>query len=107
MIVTLADDELISYTLPGKIQSYMAAGRAVLACANGETKTVIEESGCGMCAGAQNEKEFAKIADKMAASNDFEQMGKAARKYYDEHFTRKRHVDLIEEMLKECVEAKR
>ncbi len=104
MIVTLADNDLISYTLPGKIQSYMAAGRAVLASANGETRTVIEESGCGMCAPAEDEKELALIADKMAAADDFRHMGESSRKYYDEHFTKKRHIDLIEKMLTDCAE---
>ena len=102
MIVTLADNDLISYTLPGKIQSYMAAGRAVIASANGETRSVIEESGCGMCAPAEDEKEFAIVADKMAASNALAEMGRASKRYYDEHFTKKRHIDLIEEMLKDC-----
>ena len=102
MIVTLADNDLINYTLPGKIQSYMAAGRAVIASANGETRSVIEESGCGMCAPAEDEKEFAIVADKMAASNELAEMGRASKRYYDEHFTKKRHIDLIEEMLKEC-----
>ncbi len=99
MIVTLADNELISYTLPGKIQSYMAAGRPVLAAANGETKKVIEESGCGLCAPAGDEKALAAMADKIAASSDLSAMGEAARRYYDEHFTKKRHIDLIENML--------
>ena len=99
MIVTLADDELISYTLPGKIQSYMAAGRAVIAAANGETEAVIKESGCGMCAPAEDEKVFAHVADEMASADDFRRMGEKSREYYDMHFTKKMHIDLIEEML--------
>ena len=100
MIVTLADNDTISYTLPGKIQSYMAAGKPVIAAANGETRAVIEDSGCGMCAPAEDEKAFAAVADKMAASSDRAVMGERSRKYYNEHFTKKEHVDLIEEMLK-------
>lgn len=99
MIVTLADNDTISYTLPGKIQSYMAAGKAVIAAANGETRTVIEDSGCGMCAPAEDEKAFAAIADEMAASNERLLMGERSGKYYNEHFTKKEHVDLIENML--------
>lgn len=101
MIVTLADDELTGLTLPGKIQSYMAAGKAVIAAANGETRIVIEESGCGMCTGAEDAAGLAHIADSMAALNDFARMGAASRKYYDTHFTKKNHADLIEKMLKE------
>ena len=102
MIVTLSDDELISYTLPGKIQSYMAAGRAVIAAANGETKTVVEESGCGMCVPAEDAAALADAADRMAAAGDFRRMGGNARRYYDEHFTKAGHIDLIEKMLAEC-----
>ncbi len=102
MIVTLADDELISYTLPGKIQSYMAAGKPVIAAANGEAANVIEESGCGVCVGAEDAKALALAADQMAAANDFARMGGNSRKYYDLHFTKKNHIDLIEKLLKEC-----
>ncbi len=104
MIVTLSDDDLISYTLPGKIQSYMAAGKPVIAAANGETQRVIKESGCGLCAPAKDEKAFAAIADELASSPDLTGMGQNARKYYDEHFTKKNHVDLIEKMLTECLD---
>lgn len=101
MIVTLADNDTISYTLPGKIQSYMAAGKPVLACANGETSLVIKDSGCGMCAPAEDEKAFADIADRMAKECDLAGMGQLSKKYYDSHFTKKNHVDLIEQMLKD------
>ncbi|MCR5302829.1 MAG: glycosyltransferase family 4 protein [Lachnospiraceae bacterium] len=102
MIVTLADNEMISYTLPGKIQSYMAAQKAVIAAANGETANVIKEADCGMCAPAEDEKMLARIADEMAASADFKRLGENSRKYYNTHFTKKDHVDLIEKMLMEC-----
>lgn len=98
MIVTLADNETISYTLPGKIQSYMAAGKPVIAAADGETPYVIEDAGCGFCAPAGDYKQFARLADKMAEC-DFDDFGKKSRKYYDEHFSKKSHVDLIEGML--------
>ena len=102
MIVTLADNDTISYTLPGKIQSYMAAGKAIIASANGETGEVIKISGCGICVPAEDERALAKTADDMAAANDFTRMGEASRKYYDAHFTKKDHVDRIEKMLDGC-----
>ena len=102
MIVTLADNDTISYTLPGKIQSYMAAGKAIIASTNGETGEVIKISGCGICVPAEDERALAKTADDMAAANDFTRMGEASRKYYDAHFTKKDHVDRIEKMLDGC-----
>ena len=99
MIVSLSDNKTISYTLPGKIQSYMAAGKACLGSASGETKKTIEEAQCGLCAKPEDPKDFARIA-KIMADSDFVQYGKNARKYYDEHYLKSSHVDRIEKMLK-------
>lgn len=103
MIVTLASNEMISYTLPGKVQSYMAAGKAILGCADGETARVIEEADCGCCVRAQDESALAAAADEMAAANDFCRLGENSSKYYRQHFTKKEHVDLTEKMLTECL----
>lgn len=52
MIVTLAKNDVISKTLPGKVQSYMAAGKPIIAAIDGECQTIIKEAGCGfVCAG--------------------------------------------------------
>lgn len=98
MIVTLCDNDTISYTLPGKIQSYMAAGKPIIAAAGGETKRLIEEAECGMCASAENENEFAAIADKMAQS-DLKRFGMNSQNYYEKYFSKSSHVDLLEELL--------
>lgn len=99
MLLTLADNDTISYTLPGKIQSYMAAGKPVLASAKGEAKTVIEEAKCGMCAYPESPEQLADIAQKMADSN-MREYGINSREYYDKYFSKESHVDLIEKMLK-------
>lgn len=98
MLVTLSDNKAISYTLPGKVQSYMAAGRPILAAANGEIPVLIEAAGCGMCAASEDEKGLAQLAEKMASS-DRQEMGKNSRKYYDEHFSKEMHVNNIENLL--------
>lgn len=98
MIVTLADNDTISYTLPGKIQSYMAAGKACLASAAGETAIVINDADCGMCAAPEDAREFAEIAMKMANS-DMIKYGQNAAKYYADNYSKKSHVDLIEKLL--------
>lgn len=98
MIVTLADSKTISYTLPGKVQSYMAAGKAVLASANGETAKVIEKAECGLCCEAENAEALADIADRMA-EQDLHVLGNNAREYYNANFSKKSHIDQIEKML--------
>lgn len=105
MIVTLANNDTISYTLPGKVQSYMAAGKACIASASGETKIVIEDAKCGKCALPEDERDLARVAEEMARS-DMKEYGKCARKYYDDNYSKKNHIDLIEEMLKRTVKGK-
>lgn len=104
MIVTLADNDTISYTLPGKVQSYMAAGKAIIASANGETSIVVEDAQCGRCVDAQDEEAFAKIAVDII-DDDFTELGRKAREYYDSHFSKQSHVDEIEQLLKVTAES--
>ena len=47
MVVCFGDGKVAEMTLPHKVQTYFAAGKPVLAAANGETKDVIEKSGAG------------------------------------------------------------
>jgi len=106
MIVTLADNRTISYTLPGKTQSYMAAGKAIIAAADGETQIVIKKANCGLSSAAEDAQGLAEIADEMA-ERDYRQFGINARKYYDENFSKKSHVDSIEKLLKSTAKGRK
>lgn len=55
-VLTLDGSTHIGDTLPGKLQTYMAAGKPVIAAANGATKEVIEESRCGICTSAGDDR---------------------------------------------------
>jgi len=52
MLVSLKADPIWSLTIPGKVQSYMAGGKPVLAMLDGEGARLVEESGGGLAAGA-------------------------------------------------------
>ncbi len=87
MLVTLKDNPRIATTLPGKVQSCMAAGKAILGSISGETVQVIRESGAGLCAEPENSRELARLAQEMMDSPDsFSGYGKNARIYYQKHF---------------------
>jgi glycosyltransferase involved in cell wall biosynthesis len=89
LLVTLKNNEYISYTLPGKVQSYMAAGKPIIAAINGETKKVIEESGCGVCCSAEDYSSFAKIVrDFIANPKAHSDYSESAVKYYKENFSK-------------------
>lgn len=54
MLVTMKKDPVISLTLPGKVQSYMAAGKPIIGAIDGEARRVIDESMSGMCTNSEN-----------------------------------------------------
>jgi len=103
MLVTLRDHEAISLTLPGKVQSYMAAGKAILGAANGETARVITEAQCGYCSKAEDANGLAEIASRFIHDVDRERYGKNSRCYYDMHFTMTDHVDRVERVLEQLM----
>lgn len=101
MLVSMRDDISVNDTLPGKVQSYMAAGKPVLGSIAGEAAYVIEQSGCGLCAPPDDPEAFARIVRRFIASEDREAMGERGRSYYDAHFTKQEHMDRLEAMLRQ------
>lgn len=99
MLVTLTADPLISLTLPGKVQTYMAAGKPVLGAANGEIPRTIEKSGCGFCAPAEDAKGLAAVVQTFLDCPDKSALGENARRYYLTHFSREQFMDNLEREL--------
>ncbi len=88
-LVTLKKDAFISYTLPGKVQSYMASGKPILASIDGEAFDVINESGCGLCCEAENFEAFSKIIIQFAEEKieSRRKYGDSAKTYYNNNFS--------------------
>ena len=105
MLVTLTANQFISLTLPGKVQSYMAAGKPIIAAANGEIQHIIADSGCGYCAAAEDAQGLADaIRETAADSARRAEYGENARRYYKEHFRKERFFETLEAVLQEnCV----
>lgn len=100
MLVSMRDDISVNDTLPGKVQSYMAAGKPVLGSIAGEAAYVIEQSGCGLCAPPDDPEAFARIVRRFIATGDKAAMGERGRAYYGAHFTKQEHMDRLEAMLR-------
>lgn len=100
MLVTLAKDPVLSLTLPGKVQSYMAVGKPIIGAIDGETKTVIEDAQCGFCGKAEDAEALAENIKRFIKENtDRVIMGENARKYYEENFMEKLFMDKLESRL--------
>ena len=62
LLVSLRKDPIFSMTIPGKVQSYLAAGLPLLGMLDGEGARVIEDAGAGLICRAGEGSELAKQA---------------------------------------------
>ena len=103
MLVTLKDSGAISGTLPGKVQSYLAAGRAIVGAAGGETAAVLADAGCGLSGPAGDAATLAAnirtLADNPALVRQY---GEQARAYYRENFRKDAFLRKLTETLEEA-----
>ena len=104
MLVSMKDDISVNDTLPGKVQSYMAAGKPILGSIAGETPYILEQAQCGLCAPPENPEAFAQVARAFIARDDQAVMGENARRYYEQHFTRQGQMDRLEALLQSLCE---
>lgn len=106
-ILSVCDAGFISFnkmplwenTIPAKLQSCMACGKAIIASASGEIERVITEAGCGVCCEIGDSKALAEGIRKMMAADSAE-MGKRAREYFEEKFDKKKLMDKMDEYFK-------
>jgi len=105
-ILSVCDAGFISFnknllwemTIPAKLQSYMACGKAIIASASGETRRIIEEAGCGVCCKIGDAKALAEgIKELMKA--DSEAMSRKARRYFVGHYGKKKLMDEMDKYI--------
>lgn len=90
--------EFLDLTVPAKIQSYMSAGKPILAMLGEGPKQLIDDAGCGYCVGGGDYRAMADIIEKdvLPHKDSFEKMGFRGRIYYEKYFTLNNCIDNIE-----------
>lgn len=98
LLVTLADQEIFNVTIPSKVQAYLAAGRPILACLNGEGAGLVTSAGAGLAVPAENGRALAEavLLLRHMPLAEREAMGARGRLYYVEHFA---HDMLIDQLI--------
>lgn len=106
MIVTLGKDDFLSKTLPAKVQACMSTGNAIVAAADGEIKTVIEEAKCGYCIPAENYIALAEQIKRFSklSIEEKEELRSNAYKYYNNYFNKDNFIEKTLKILKEETE---
>lgn len=104
LLVSLRDEPIFAWTIPSKVQGYLAAGRPVIAALNGEGARVVTAAGAGLACPAGDAVALADTVRRLSALNPDarSKMGDNARRYAAEHFALERlatnlHV-LLDEM---------
>ncbi len=85
--ISFSKSALWEKTIPAKLQSYMACGKAIIASASGETKRIIEEAKCGICCEIGEEIALSEAIKKLQEMNSNE-LEKNSRLYFEKHFTK-------------------
>lgn len=98
LLVTLANQPIFELTVPNKIQAYLAVGRPIIACLNGEGARIIKEAKAGVTINAED---AVGLADKIiqlyqTPASELEQMGINGRAYFKQNFEEKK---LIRELI--------
>lgn len=98
LLVTLADQKIFKATIPSKVQAYLAAGRPILACLNGEGANLVVEAGAGLAVPAEDASALAEATLRLyrMSAQELDAMGERGRLYYARHFS---HDKLVDELI--------
>lgn len=105
MLVTLRPDEFVNLTIPSKLQSYLASGKAVVGAIDGEGAAVIQASGAGMSAPAGDAEGLAACVRTLRARghDGLDAMGKQGLDYFRENFAGDMLLDRFERWCQDLV----
>lgn len=97
LLVTLTDQPIFAATVPSKVQAYLAAGRPIIACLNGEGARIVVEAGAGLATPAEDARALADTILRLygMSPGEREKMGENGRRYYQEHFNHDHLVDQL------------
>jgi len=98
LLVTLTAQPIFALTVPAKVQAYMAVGRPVIACLNGEGARLVTEAGAGLAVAAEDARGLADAVLSLyrLPPEKLRQLGENGRRYFAAHFDHDKLVgDLI------------
>jgi len=101
LLATLRREPIFAYTIPSKIQSYIACGRPVIAALEGEGGRIIREAGAGWAVPPEDPRALADavIAASRLARPELDAMGNRGEAWFREHFERDKLLARLEDLL--------
>lgn len=101
LLVSLSDRKVFSMTIPGKIQSYLAAGIPIIGMINGEAANLLLEAKAGKVCNAGDFLMLADNIEKLAKENKslLAQYGKNGKKYASKVFNKEKLITKLNKIL--------
>lgn len=101
LLVSLRAEPIFAMTIPGKVQTYLAAGKPVLGMLDGEGARVIQEAGAGLVCPAGDGRELARCVERLAAMDKHTRMrmGASGQTYGSREFDRDLIIGRLESLL--------
>lgn len=101
LLVSLNDEAIFAQTIPSKIQAYLAAGKPIIACLNGEGARIVQEARAGLSSPAEQVLPLVATIRDMRGLSDIERevMGRSGRDYFEQNFDMEKQVDRLIELL--------
>lgn len=101
MLVSLTDSPLFNLYAPAKISSYMASGKPIIACLNGEGGEVVKDAKCGWSVKAGDAEELAKLVTELYGMDKslLAEKGANGLKYYNEYFEKEKCLRKLDEIM--------
>ena len=102
LLITLKKADIFSYTIPGKLQSYLACGKPIIGALDGIGKQIIEASNSGLCVDAEDVIGLSEKIIKMNKIPPKELLifGNNGLDYFNNHFNKEKLLNDFEAILK-------
>jgi glycosyltransferase involved in cell wall biosynthesis len=108
LLVSLKDEPIFSYTIPGKLQAYLKAGKPILGMLNGEGADLIRINNCGIACKAGDSKGLVTAVRKLSQMPIEKRrvMGDMSLKLSETEFDRTKLIDQLESWLQQLASKK-
>ena len=102
LLITLKKADIFSYTIPGKLQSYLACGKPIIGSLDGIGRKIISESKSGLCSASEDANKLSKNILSMYKLSIEERnlFGRNAIDYFNKNFNKKYLIEKFETLIK-------
>ena len=103
LLATLRREPIFAYTIPSKIQSYLACGKPIIAALEGEGGRIVRDAGAGWAVPPEDPGALAEAvrAASGLARSELDAMGNRGETWFREHFEREKLLSRLEGFLQE------